>query len=486
MFSITLTNFRSFKNQTFDFDKFNILIGENSSGKSSLFKFLLALKQSLQAPANREINMLFSGEYVDLGSYKESIYYHDDSLPLAFKFSFREAYLNYFYDFMLEDENRPSSKAFKWLNEILGDQINDSSTEITLELSKDLYIHDSIKTNIKNTSFGELVFEYGKGEIKGSKSGILEPKCNIKYLDFEEGTVYELKGLGYSKDAFMTIIDGTDLRTSCRKIFGLNGIDMREVPKLERKKIAEKVDKLYNRVAYLLVVQNFLRSTIDRLEYINPINTHLLRYNITKDQRKFTSINDLDDVLAFFANMDTKKEKIFKEYKKILKKLGVAEDLKIIADERLPITELRVKVKDLMSNISDVGYGVSLQLPIILKALLADQMNDGVRKYILIEQPEVHLHPKLHASLVDALLLLSKNTSYFIETHSEHIVRKLQVAVKEKTAGVKPENITVHYLIRENRQSKVSSHKILESGLFEEILPTGFFDNSFILSKQLM
>ena len=113
-----------------------------------------------------------------------------------------------------------------------------------------------------------------------------------------------------------------------------------------------------------------------------------------------------------------------------------------------------------MSNISDVGYGVSLQLPIILKCYLAEVLPERRGSIIFIEQPEVHLHPKLHAKLIETLFSLSKHTSYFIETHMQHIIRKMQVLVKEKSNKFSPEDVTIHYMIRNEEDTNVTVHSI--------------------------
>ncbi|MGO4710741.1 AAA family ATPase, partial [Chryseobacterium sp. 2TAF14] len=65
MFDLSINNFRSFKNQSFKFSRINILIGENSGGKSSLLKFLLSLKQTIESPY--EVNLKLKGDYTDLG-----------------------------------------------------------------------------------------------------------------------------------------------------------------------------------------------------------------------------------------------------------------------------------------------------------------------------------------------------------------------------------------------------------------------------------
>jgi AAA15 family ATPase/GTPase len=96
-----LDNFRSFKDQNFQFSKINILIGENSSGKSSILKFFLALKQSLQSFQNRSaINLTLQGDYVDLGNYEEMIYYHEIENKLSFSFTYGTDYPNFFKDYL--------------------------------------------------------------------------------------------------------------------------------------------------------------------------------------------------------------------------------------------------------------------------------------------------------------------------------------------------------------------------------------------------
>ncbi len=56
MFNLNIHNYRSFQNQNLKFSRINILIGENSGGKSSLLKFLLALKQTIDSPVKLILN----------------------------------------------------------------------------------------------------------------------------------------------------------------------------------------------------------------------------------------------------------------------------------------------------------------------------------------------------------------------------------------------------------------------------------------------
>ncbi|RZJ99360.1 MAG: DUF3696 domain-containing protein, partial [Flavobacterium sp.] len=251
----------------------------------------------------------------------------------------------------------------------------------------------------------------------------------------------------------------------------------------DRNQLAEK---LFAKIAFLLVTQNYIQYVLDKIEYINPINTHPSRVYLKQDLKSISIINNLDDVIEYLSRNDDETNGISKIFLRVLKAMGIADGVEIIQDERLPVRELRVRVKDLESNIKDVGYGVSLQLPIILKAVIADALGSVESKILMIEQPEVHLHPKLHAQLVGALAILSKHTLYFIETHSEHIIRKLQVIVKEKFNHFKSSDITIHYLIRVEKHTEVTTHKISDNGQLVPNLPGGFFDNSLTLAKQLL
>src|SRR5690606_9675780 len=86
MFKLLLNNFRGFNNAEFEFAKVNIIIGENSSGKSSLLKFFLAVKQTLES--HRESNFLLSGARVDLGNFKNTVFENDINKKISFGFEF--------------------------------------------------------------------------------------------------------------------------------------------------------------------------------------------------------------------------------------------------------------------------------------------------------------------------------------------------------------------------------------------------------------
>ncbi len=103
--------------------------------------------------------------------------------------------------------------------------------------------------------------------------------------------------------------------------------------------------------------------------------------------------------------------------------------------------QLQVKVRSgPHSNIMDVGYGVSQSLPILVNVLEADESGSARRgarpggRMFLLQQPEVHLHPRGQAELATLFVeAYRKNGNHFvIETHSDYIVDRVRLAVRRR------------------------------------------------------
>lgn len=484
MFKLKISNFRSFEDQTFDFSKFNILIGENSSGKSSIFKFLLALKQTLESPNNKETNLAFSGEYADLGNYIESVYYHNDALPISFCFGFDERYKDFYINSFSLDEGESTSETPLNLDKIVGEELK-STVYITYSLTSELDNHASIITKFHSDDIGELTIKHSVSRESNDKKLIFGSFCSLVFLDKLTEVEYKLEKIKFDKDGFMSMINSVDLIERIEKDFGKMHASPFEIDLLAEVDSGNISATLFHKIGYLLVAQNYLKYILDKIDYINPINTTPARFYMNRDKRSLHNISNIEDVVDFFSRSNEFSKAALKDFVKILKALGLADDIDILKDDRLPVREIRVKVKDLLSNIKDVGYGVSLQMPIILKALLADRIDSNKNSLILIEQPEVHLHPKLHARLIEALVLMSRQSIYFIETHSEHVVRKLQVLAKDNNQ-ISSNDITIHYLKRLETRTEVTYHKIDKNGLLTPPFPSGFFDTSYLLAKELL
>ncbi len=100
--------------------------------------------------------------------------------------------------------------------------------------------------------------------------------------------------------------------------------------------------------------------------------------------------------------------------------------------------QLRVKANSgTHANIVDVGYGVSQSLPILVDVLTAQeeqaQRRAGGPIQFLLQQPEVHLHPRGQAELASFLVAAARRYGhrFLVETHSDYIVDRVRTSVRE-------------------------------------------------------
>lgn len=120
--------------------------------------------------------------------------------------------------------------------------------------------------------------------------------------------------------------------------------------------------------------------------------------------------------------------------------------------------------------LSDVGFGVSQILPFLVQSLTSD------KQIISIEQPEVHIHPRLQADLGDLLAATIKEPyhhQFLIETHSEHLMLRLQRLVREGT--LKQEDVAVIYVLAGAEGSSATRLRLDKDGDFIDEWPGGFF-----------
>lgn len=98
-------------------------------------------------------------------------------------------------------------------------------------------------------------------------------------------------------------------------------------------------------------------------------------------------------------------------------------------------------------NLTDVGYGVSQSLPIVVDCLRAE-----AHTIFLLQQPEVHLHPRAQAALGSFLGAVSKvgHKRFVIETHSDYLLDRLRMDAREGKV-LKPEDVSILYFERADR-----------------------------------
>ena len=134
---------------------------------------------------------------------------------------------------------------------------------------------------------------------------------------------------------------------------------------------------------------------------------------------------------------------------------GLFSDIKVKRHGRRMSDPFQIQVKVRSSshaNIVDVGYGVSQSLPILVDVM------GGKRTTFLLQQPEVHLHPRGQAELTSFFIRSwkRKRNKFLIETHSDHIIDRVRISVRK--GMLNPNEVSILYF--ESQQNSVKIHTL--------------------------
>ena len=111
-------------------------------------------------------------------------------------------------------------------------------------------------------------------------------------------------------------------------------------------------------------------------------------------------------------------------------------------------------------NVVDVGYGISQALPILTELLRPDGST-----MFLFQQPEVHLHPQAQAALGTLFCeVAAGGRQLIVETHSDYIIDRVRMDVRDQTTGLKPEDVSILYFEPRDLDVKIHSIRLDEMG----------------------
>lgn len=160
---------------------------------------------------------------------------------------------------------------------------------------------------------------------------------------------------------------------------------------------------------------------------------------------------------------------LFEQTVRWLNTMNLADDLAVKQLGRSARYALHIINQGEASNLKDVGVGVSQVLPVIVAALFAKHGH-----IVIIEEPESHLHPLAQSQLAELFSQVShqRGVQFIIETHSEHLLTRLQRRVAEQI--IDPEALAIYFVERDGTRAKISTLQLDDYGEISN-WPVNFF-----------
>jgi predicted ATPase len=163
-----------------------------------------------------------------------------------------------------------------------------------------------------------------------------------------------------------------------------------------------------------------------------------------------------------------------------LKRLGMVDQVElrpIAPGARLYELVIRTRGYQHEANIMDVGFGVSQVLPVLVLAHFAPPGS-----LLILEQPEIHLHPQVQTELADLFLeaALKRNVQFFIESHSEYLLMRLQRRLAERRgefSQLSEKDVKLYFCKREAEASVLEPLEVDEFGRIKN-WPQDFFGDA--------
>ena len=515
----SIKNFRSFGEEGADFElaPITVLTGCNSAGKSSLVKALLLLAKQ---PDGGTSYGLGSPSNIEVKQPSEKLTVSSAELALGR------------FDRLLNKSSK--SKRIE-----LSYTIWSKCLQETIRVRRIFTAHISDAMN--NGELYECIVEKFDGTV------IFRMSVNSSLLIFEDEINYECVERNFqnfrkacdctqlqnkldveiSDGELDNKLDDVEKQAKDAVAFGISNFFIwnRSIKpiRLSKRKNEQKKNEIMKQVYVAMINNEVIRPYfIKDVEYIDSSSANIRRiYTIEDNNKMSNALRKYNDDIAqeqdpvgggaLITIPDFNPSGLF--LNKWIKKFGIGDEIKIEGTEE-GLGMMVYLVKDGEKRLlADEGYGIT-QLTSLLLCIdniippfphpvdeggVITRWNDELTKdgtipqyppkYICVEEPEIHLHPKYQSLLAEMFVEAYQkyNIRFIIETHSEYLIRKLQVMVADKESKLTSNEVSINYVDKdENGISHNRQIKIQEDGRLSEPFGPGFYDEADSLAMDLM
>lgn len=519
----SLKNFRSFGEQGADFElaPITVLTGCNSAGKSSLVKALMLLAKNAKGESmvdlggkrnlpsldlkassvdlklggyNRIVNTLKGGGNIELSYTIWSSFLHEEVICRRI-YKVKEAVLNdgALKSFSIEKKDgtviyrgAPSKDSV----------IMENGEEVFFDFVREEEHFEVIKGNYERflLAFGYSYFAMLKNKMDANDKPE-KSKFYQRVVDRIEEGKERLDQFG------MTIEDANgydiDAIVCWHKENGVDGT-LAKFKECEVEIEGESEEEVKQQIYFTLVVNEIVSPWFfSRIASIDSSTNKISRIYNVEDKDKLSLL--LCDIVNRTNAFKYHSNKFINGW---LQAFGIGDFLEIEGTEEGLGVRVYVEKDGVRRLLADEGCGLTqiisilLQIDVLKNRYSERSVDEDFHEIMLygktvicIEEPEVHLHPKYQSMLADLFVEAYQkyNIHFIIETHSEYLVRKLQVMVANKENALTPSDVSLNYV--EKGTDGLSTNRkigILEDGRLSEPFGTGFFDEADNRAMELL
>lgn len=443
---VELSNFKSWERTgPITFAPVTAFFGGNSSGKTSLLQSLLLMKQTTEsADRGRVFDLGGPASLVSLGTFQDVIFDHDLERPVNIEISWRE--------------DQPFS-------------IPDPAQEA-----------ESVVASSHDLKFSVEVF------ARRSTPVVRAVRYSLGDMDFW------MQRKRDDKDEY-------DLGSHSYEFRGVTGRARPLPPPAKFYGFPDQVRAHYQNASFLSDLELRFERLCGRIHYLGPLRQDPERQYVWSGGRPVDvgrrgelavdalissqsdgPVNSRGFVKTKQAVRRTRRISVEQHVAEWLKELGLIHRFSVEAvDDRNMLYRVHVQQTRHSARVllTDVGFGVSQVLPVLV--LLA-YVPEG--STVLLEQPEIHLHPSVQSGLADILIetAIVRNVQVVVESHSEHLLMRLQRRIAEKHlangAVVSPDDFSLYFCETNEGRSKLERLTVDPFGVIAN-WPGDFFGDPF-------
>ena len=403
--TLRIQNFKGWKDTgTIRMAPISLFFGANSSGKSSIGQFLMMLKQTVELSDRKAV--FYPGgknSAVQLGSYQEMVFHRDPANKIAFEYLWS------------------LPEALKFKDPLSGHSFSGDSLSFQAEVG------------LGDNEQQSLVVEKLKYQLMKSEKQSLSVELSQKEGSKEYQVTPEQYPLVRKKMRAWALKDVV-------RFYGF----------------PDEAVAYYQNAEFVQVLNFEQEQLFKSISYLGPLRS--------KGDRVYTWSGHAPESVGasgentIAAILSARSRKISFGYKRPakpfeevialkLKEMGLIESFTVdqISEQLYKVKVCAKGSKDGV-DLPDVGFGVSQVLPVLVECFYAQPGS-----IILMEQPEIHLHPSAQSALADVMIDVinsrengvNRNIQLIIETHSEHFLRRLQRRIAEDV--VSQEKVSAYF-----------------------------------------